>query len=67
MMQRAARTLSDLLAKTKDIDQCLGIFYWEPQAYSGWNAYTLGAFDNTGKPTVALDAFKEIASLVNNE
>ena len=51
--------LSDLLAKTKDIDQCLGIFYWEPQAYSGWNAYTLGAFDNTGKPTVALDAFKE--------
>ena len=51
--------LSDLLAKTKDIDQCLGIFYWEPQAYGGWNAYTLGAFDNTGKPTVALDAFKE--------
>lgn len=51
--------LSDLLAKTKDIDQCLGIFYWEPQAYGGWNTYTLGAFDNTGKPTVALDAFKE--------
>lgn len=52
--------LSDLVAKTKAVanDKCLGIFYWEPQAYNGWNAYTLGAFDNTGKPTVALDAFK---------
>lgn len=52
--------LTDLITKTKAIanDKCLGIFYWEPQAYNGWNDYTLGAFDNSGKPTVALDAFK---------
>lgn len=52
--------LSDLLAKAKAIanDKCLGIFYWEPQSYGNWNGYTLGAFDNDGKPTVALDAFK---------
>jgi arabinogalactan endo-1,4-beta-galactosidase len=53
--------LTNLLAKTKAIanDQCLGIFYWEPQAYNGWNDYTLGAFDQTGRPTIALDAFAE--------
>lgn len=51
--------LSNLIAESKEIPQCLGIFYWEPQAYSNWNSYTLGAFDNSGRPTVALDAFKE--------
>ena len=53
--------LVNLLAQCKEIanDQCLGVFYWEPEAYNGWNNYSLGAFDETGKPTVALDAFAE--------
>lgn len=50
--------LTDLIEKTKSISKCLGIFYWEPQSYGNWNAYTLGAFDSDGKPTIALDAFK---------
>jgi arabinogalactan endo-1,4-beta-galactosidase len=52
--------LSDLIVRTKDISnqKCLGIFYWEPEAYNNWKGYTLGAFDNSGKPTVALEAFK---------
>lgn len=50
--------LTDLIEKSKAIDRCLGIFYWEPQAYGNWKSYTLGAFDNSGKPTVAMDAFK---------
>lgn len=52
--------LTDLIAKTKSIPnkKGLGVLYWEPQAYSNWQGYTLGAFDNTGKPTIALDAFK---------
>jgi len=52
--------LSDLITKSKAIssNNCLGIFYWEPEAYGSWNAYTLGAFDDSGKPTEALDAFK---------
>lgn len=50
--------LTELLTKTKTIDRCLGVFYWEPEAYGGWNEYDMGAFDDTGKPTVALDAFK---------
>ena len=51
--------LTDLLAKTKSIpnNKGLGVFYWEPESYNNWNGYTLGAFDNSGKPTSALDAF----------
>ena len=36
--------------------QALGLMYWEPQAYN-WKNYSLGAFDNTGKPTKILDPF----------
>ncbi|OPZ14797.1 MAG: Arabinogalactan endo-1,4-beta-galactosidase precursor [Bacteroidetes bacterium ADurb.BinA261] len=52
--------LADLIAKAKAIedDRCLGVFYWEPQSYGGWKGYTLGAFDENGRPTVALDTFK---------
>lgn len=51
--------LSDLITKVKSVsnNKGLGVLYWEPQCYGGWAAYTLGAFDNTGKPTTALDAF----------
>ncbi|MEP6583096.1 MAG: glycosyl hydrolase 53 family protein [Ginsengibacter sp.] len=52
--------LSDLIAKTKSVTggNGLGVLYWEPQAYSNWKGYSMGAFDNAGKPTIALDAFK---------
>ncbi|WP_158989366.1 glycosyl hydrolase 53 family protein [Mucilaginibacter sp. L196] len=50
--------LTDLISKTRSVsnNNGLGVFYWEPEAYN-WMNYGLGAFDNTGKPTVALDAF----------
>ncbi|WP_334167528.1 glycosyl hydrolase 53 family protein [Phocaeicola paurosaccharolyticus] len=51
--------LTDLITKCKSVDKCLGVFYWEPQCINSWNGYSKGAFDNTGKPTVAMDAFKE--------
>jgi len=52
--------LTDLISKVKSVNngKGLGVFYWEPEAYNNWQGYTLGAFDNSGKPTVALDAFK---------
>lgn len=52
--------LTDLITKTKAVssNKGTGVLYWEPQAYGNWQGYTLGAFDNTGKPTTALDAFK---------
>ena len=51
--------LSDLIAKTKLVtgNKGLGVLYWEPESYNNWQGYTLGAFDNSGKPTVALNAF----------
>ena len=53
--------LTDLIAKTQAIpnNKCLGIFYWEPEGYMKWSGYALSAFDNTGKPTIALNAFSE--------
>ncbi len=53
--------LSDLIVKVKSVvnKKGLGVFYWEPECYGGWKNYGLGAFDNNGKPTIALDAFKQ--------
>ncbi len=52
--------LSDLISKVKSVPggKGLGVLYWEPEAYGNWKGYSLGAFDNSGKPTVALNAFK---------
>ena len=54
-----ASFLSDIITKTKSLGNTvgLGVFYWEPESYNSWQGYTLGAFDNTGKPTAALNAF----------
>lgn len=51
--------LADLINKVKSVsgNKGLGVFYWEPQSYGNWQSYTKGAFDNSGKPTVALNAF----------
>jgi len=50
--------LTDIIAKTNSVasGNGQGVFYWEPEAYN-WQNYGLGAFDSTGKPTEALDAF----------
>ncbi len=51
--------LTDLISKVKSVTngKGLGVFYWEPESYNNWQGYTLGAFDNSGKPTIALSAF----------
>jgi arabinogalactan endo-1,4-beta-galactosidase len=41
----------------------LGVFYWEPQAYGGWQGYMLGAFDDAGKPTKTMEAFRELSGV----
>lgn len=51
--------IASLMAKGKLAGYLEGIFYWEPEAPAGYNGgYKKGCFDN-GRPTVALDAFKE--------
>jgi arabinogalactan endo-1,4-beta-galactosidase len=51
--------LTDIITKNNNLagGKGLGVFYWEPQAYNGWQGYQLGAFDASGKPTIAMDAF----------
>ncbi len=53
--------LIDLIDKAleKTDGRCLGVLYWEPQGFVNWSHYTKAAFDNEGRPTVALDAFKD--------
>ncbi len=52
--------LTDLIEQAKAVadGKCLGIFYWEPQSYGNWNGYTMGAFNENGQPTEALEAYK---------
>ncbi len=52
--------ITDLITKTASVanNNGLGVLYWEPEAYNNWQGYTLGAFDNSGKPTAAINAFK---------
>lgn len=37
----------------------LGVIYWEPQGARSWSHYALSAWQADGKPSPALDAFKE--------
>ena len=65
---QAAPMMKKMVDGCKAISTCEGIFYWEPEVYNnwkpanysslGWNAYTKGAFDNSGKPTAVFDAYK---------
>ncbi len=52
--------LADIILKNKSVagGNGQGVFYWEPECYNNWQGYILGAFDNSGKPTVAMNAFK---------
>ena len=36
----------------------LGVIYWEPQGAKSWSGYGLSAWKYNGKPSLALDAFK---------
>jgi arabinogalactan endo-1,4-beta-galactosidase len=37
--------------------QCLGVFYWEPQGAKPWSGYQLNCWQDNGRPSPALDAF----------
>ncbi len=64
--QMSKEAVQYILDETKKIEECHGVFYWEPQtdgvwkpasyAALGWNAYDKGAFKN-GKATIALEPF----------
>jgi arabinogalactan endo-1,4-beta-galactosidase len=62
----AKAVVTDLIEKMATVQdkKGLGVFYWEPQAYGGWKGYTLGAFDNTGKPAQGMMAIQEAAKKI---
>ena len=37
----------------------LGVIYWEPEGEKSWSDYSLSAWQSDGKPSKALDAFKQ--------
>ena len=53
----AKACLTSLMSQSKALSYCLGVFYWEPECYGGWENYGLGAFNDNGQPTAAMDAF----------
>ena len=58
--------LSDLISRAAaDGSHCVGVLYWEPEAYQSWSGYSKAAFDNNGRPTAALDAFNREAVYEN--
>lgn len=45
------------LSQSIQNERFLGVLYWEPECYGGWEGYTKGAFTSDGRPSVALQAF----------
>lgn len=64
----ASTVLNAFITSAKALDECAGVFYWEPQVYGswkpaiyttwGWSAYDMGAFTSAGKPAACLSAFE---------
>ncbi|MDO4462880.1 MAG: glycosyl hydrolase 53 family protein [Bacteroidia bacterium] len=51
-LAEAQSILTDLMSRTKDIEDFEGILMWEPQSYNGWAGYGLGLFTKDGRPGV---------------
>ena len=49
--------VTKVMNECKQMNRCLGVFYWEPQSYGGMGGYHKGAFDDSGKPTAIMNAF----------
>lgn len=54
--------LTYMIEKTKQAEG-LGVLYWEPIVHKGWKAYSKGAWDEDGSPSVIMDAFMDKGTL----
>ncbi len=51
----AKTAIVDAYQRARDeVESCLGVFYWEPENYTGWNGYWKGAFTTSGSPSETL-------------
>ena len=54
----AKSMMADVISRVQALgSNGLGVFYWEPEAYPGWQGYTLGALNASGQFTAALDPY----------
>lgn len=55
------RCIKDLISRMRSLpdQKGTGVLYWEPECHNNWKGYKMGAFDNSGKPTMALEAFRD--------
>jgi len=59
---KAQNTYDMLIAVQKKVkavpeSKGLGVIYWEPEGAKSWSRYSLSAWGDDGRPTIALDAF----------
>ncbi len=66
MVQNTYDMLQAVIAAVKKVpeNKGLGVIYWEPQGEKSWSGYQLNAWQSNGKPSLALDAFKNDLDLV---
>jgi arabinogalactan endo-1,4-beta-galactosidase len=60
LVQNTKDMLVAVIAAVKAVpnNKGLGVIYWEPEGEKSWSRYQLNAWQSDGKPSPALDAFK---------
>jgi arabinogalactan endo-1,4-beta-galactosidase len=60
LVQDTKNMLNAVIRAVKSVpnNKGLGVLYWEPQGEKSWSGYQLNAWQSDGKPSAALDAFK---------
>ncbi len=60
LVQNTKDMLTAVINAVKSVpnNKGLGVLFWEPQGAKNWSGYQLNAWQDNGKPSPALDAFK---------
>jgi arabinogalactan endo-1,4-beta-galactosidase len=60
LVQNTKDMLTAVIKAVKSVpnNKGLGVIYWEPEGEKSWSNYQLNAWSSDGKPSPALDAFK---------
>jgi arabinogalactan endo-1,4-beta-galactosidase len=61
LVQNTKDMLVAVISAVKSVsnNKGLGVIYWEPEGEKSWSGYQLNAWQSDGKPSPALDAFKD--------
>jgi arabinogalactan endo-1,4-beta-galactosidase len=60
LVQNTYNMLAATIAVVKNVPnhKGLGVIYWEPEGEKSWSGYQLNCWQSNGKPSTALDAFR---------